>query len=807
MYRGHTTSPRLKPLALAVAIAALNPLSGGPARAQAVDSVSSVQEYSIAAGPLDEALVTIARKSARTILFAPALVAPYRAGPVTGQLTFEEALRRALAGTGLHAEISAGGSVTIRAGAAPAPVSAAAVQPPVAASSAAKAQRQEHAEARAGQEIQSVTVLGQRGEKNYLTDSTSGATRTDTPLSEVPNSVSVVTRLLIDDQQANSLDDMMRNVAGVQAMSAGGTPGGAFAVRGFTVENTMTDGMMGQGTLGNAIPLIGVDHVEVLKGPEAILGGAGARYGGVIDVVMKKPQAQKVRDLDLLLSDYGHESIGVDLAGPVMQDDNRLTYRLVGSDERSDRNFLGYEGIRHDYVAASGGWKDADTSLVVGVDRTVNHDPVVPYTVALGTQPSRSVPLRVLGNSFDGFGYQQTRAYYEFEQRLTSQWSLRSRGSDVEQGLNFSFWVPATVIAAESGDILNRANSGDIRIRSLAMQNDLIGKFSTGALDHTVVVGTDYFHQSTSDLIQIRAIQPFNVFTSSDLPAVASLGTPLVSIPVSLRNGENGVFLQDQIAIGEKWHFVVAVRRATYLGYTDPNTRKWVPNAGVVYSFSPEVSVYTSTNNGYSARAGETESSGTALPPETSRQIEAGVKLTLLKGSLWLTTSVYRIAVNDVANTDPEDSNFYVLGPGQVTKGVEFELDGLLLPGLNVSSSYSYMTVKTDDGTQALYSPKNTASLWMTYRFRDQALQGWGVGAGIFARSLSLGQNNSGGDDVQVPGQAQVDTSVFYASGRWKATLGVKNLFNRRLYGAAATDNYVPVQAPRAVTLTTKIAF
>jgi iron complex outermembrane recepter protein len=607
MYRGRKTSPRLRPLALAAAIAALNPLAFSPARAQAADSVSSVQDYDIAAGPLDETLVTIARKSGRTILFAPALVAPYKAGPVAGQLSFDEALRRALAGSGLHAEIAAGGSVTIRAGASPVPVSAAAT-PPAAASGVAAAQRQERVDARPVQENQSVTVLGQRGEQNYLTDSTSGATRTDTPLSEVPNSVSVVTRLLIDDQQANSLDDMMRNVAGVQDMSAGGAPGGAFAVRGFTVENTMTDGMMGEGTLGNAIPLIGVDHVEVLKGPEAIIGGAGARYGGVIDVVMKKPQAQKVRGLELLLSDYGHESIGVDLAGPVMQDDNRLTYRLVGSDERSDRNFLGYEGIRHDYVAASGGWKDADTSLVVGVDRTVNHDPVVPYTVALGTQPSRSVPLRVLGNSSDGFGYQQTRTYYEFEQRLTSQWSLRSRGSDVEQGLNFNFWIPVTVTAAASGDILNRANAGDVRIRSQTMQNDLIGKFSTGALDHTVVVGTDYFHQNTSDLIQIKDVEPFNVFTSSGLPAVTSL-SPLVSIPVTIRNGEDGVFLQDQVAIGEKWHFLVALRRATYLGYTDPNTRKWLPNAGVVYSFSPEVSVYTSTNNGYSARAGETESS------------------------------------------------------------------------------------------------------------------------------------------------------------------------------------------------------
>ena len=805
MYRGRKTSPRLKPLALAAAIAALNPLACNSVRAQAADSAPSVQEYSIAAGPLDEVLVSIARKSGRTILFAPALVAPYRAGPVTGQLSFEEALRRALAGSGLHAEISAGGSITIRAGASPAPVSAAAIQPSAAASSAATAQRQERVEARTGQEIQSVTVLGQRGEQNYLTDSTSGATRTDTPLSEVPNSVSVVTRLLIDDQQANSLDEMMRNVSGVQAMSAGGAPGGNFSVRGFTVENTMTDGMMGQGTLGNAIPMLGVDHVEVLKGPEAILGGSGARYGGVIDVVMKKPQAQKVRNLDLLVSDYGHESIGVDLAGPVMQDDDRLTYRLVASDERSDRNFLDYVGIRHDYVAASGGWKDADTSLVVGVDRVVNHDPVIPYTVALGAQLSRSVPLRVLGNYSDGFGYQQTRTYYEFEQRLTSQWSLRSRGSDVEQGINANFWTPTS--EAASGQLVNRAYSTGSRVHSQTMQNDLVGKLSTGALDHTVVVGTDYFHQTTADVIQIRGIRPFNVFTSSDLPAVKSLGTPLVSIPVALRNGEDGVFLQDQIAIGEKWHFVVAARRATYLAYTDPNTRKWLPNAGVVYSFSPEVSVYTSTNNGYSARAGETESSGAALPPETSRQIEAGVKFTLLKDSLWLTTSVYRIAVNNVANSDPEDSNFYVLGPGQVNKGVEFELDGLLLPGLNISSSYAYANVKTDDGTQALYSPKNTVSLWMTYRFRNQALQGWGVGAGIFARSLSLGQNNSGGDDVKVPGQAQVDTSIFYSSGRWSATLGIKNLFNRRLYGAAASDTYVPVQAPRAATLTTKIAF
>ena len=146
------------------------------------------------------------------------------------------------------------------------------------------------------------------------------------------------------------------------------------------------------------------------------------------------------------------------------------------------------------------------------------------------------------------------------------------------------------------------------------------------------------------------------------------------------------------------------------------------------------------------------------------------------------------------------------MGEGQRTRGAEIDAQGRLLPGLEAIFNYTYTQVKDMGDPEALFAgqPKHKANLWAVYRFQRAELKGLGIGAGISGKSSSLGQT---WQPFIVPGGAQVDATVYYTTGPWSATMGVKNVFDRLLYDTTSGSNYIPVMTGRAYVLTVKRSF
>jgi iron complex outermembrane receptor protein len=752
-------------------------------------------DFAIPAQSLAAALIAFGKQANVQVLTAGGTIAGFRSPGLTGSFSAEDALGRLLQGSGLSYEFMDAGTVVVR------PRVGDAKAGPVAKPSEVKDLAPVRAEAMVERDV------------GYLADLTSIATRNDAYLIDVPQSISVVTRDLIDSQQLLTVADAVRNVAGVQYIEGSdGLP--LFQIRGFYTGNGLTDGMPNSiAGSGDYPPLVGVQRVEVLKGPQSILGDTtGSNFGGLVNITSKQPQSEPVRQFSYSLGEQGETQAALDLAGPLGSMPG-LTYRLVLSGEYADRSPQGYRSRRSAYLAPSIGWRGKTTQLVVGLQRIDNRLPMPDHVVLLNGTLSSASPFGLLtGSPSDYASYQTSRLYYLLDQQLGDTWTWRSRGQYVHQQNDQKSWTLYNPSANGDADPLAEAYRYNDAYYSL--QNDLVGVFG-GRVTHTVTVGFDYARSRighSDDYLHPYDGAQYNLFTSPQLPSVASVIQPADNQPLggSPWSIDSGLFLQDQIALGEHWGALAAVRRATYEVSTEdvagdpwnPRRTKWVPNLGVVYKLTPDIAFYGSAASGFQpvSYLGE---NGRPLVPALSRQLEAGAKFNLFEQRARLTVSLYRIMLDhSYVLVSPQPPNFAELGPGQTNRGMELEFNGRVTPGLDISTNYTLAQISNHDGTQATGAPRQRFNLWANYWFQHGALRGWGVAAGVLARSHSLGESLDGNTYFAVPGQAEVDANVSYRTDRWRMTLGVKNLFARSLYAADFDETFVPLRTRRSVLLT-----
>jgi iron complex outermembrane receptor protein len=761
----------------------------------------AVLHFAIPPQTLSTALIAFGRQANVQVLTAGGEVDAVRSPGVAGDCTAAAALDRLLAGTGLGYRYVDAGTVVVE------PLADGANGPRMAAASPARVDVRQ---------LAPVVATGLVDQGGYLVDVGDGATRTDTDLLELPAAVSEVPHDLLDSQQARSVADAVRNVAGVQYLD-GSDALPVFLVRGFEVGNGMIDGLPNSiVSYGDFPPLIGIDHVEVLKGPQAIIGDASVNnnFGGLINLVMKQPTATPVRRFDFALGQYGDSQLGVDLGGPLGKG-GHWTYRLIVSGEYADRTRQGRHGPRSGYLAPSIGWQDAANKLVVSVERIVRHEPIPDYAVMPGGNLSSVTPPGLMtGNPGDHSLFRTTRLSYAFEHRFDEVWTFRSRGQYVRQDSAVQEWnLYGFSPSGDAQALAERFRYGDA---FYTVQNDVVGRFGSGEIRHVLVAGFDYSRAqsgSLDDVFGYPAQAAYNLRTSPPLPPVPSAIGPGngfdMHFPGDPWSIDHALFLQDQLALGERWDALLALRRSTYeLATTDANGNpqtqhrsQWVPNAGLLYKLTPLLSLYASATSGFQADE-VLGKNGEPLPPSHSRQLETGAKLMLFDQRAMFTVAAYRIMLDHSTDlSSPKPPYFGVPGPGQSNRGVELEFNGRPAPGLDLSSAYTHALVRNHDGSPPTGMPRQHFNLWASYRFQHGAWRGWGVAGGVLARSASRGELSDGSAYFAIPGQARVDANVSWQGARWRVTLGVRNLFDRDLYDAEFDETFVPLHRGRSVVL------
>ena len=755
--------------------------------------------FAIPPQSLPTALIAFGRQANVQVLTAGGSVAAVRSRGFAGTGTPATALGRLLQGTGLAYRFVDAGTVVV--------------------TPEATARRDAASGAKADvRQLEPVVTTGEVDAGGYLVDVGSGATRVDSDLLELPAAVSEVPHDLLDSQQARTVADAVRNVAGVEFLDgADALP--VFLVRSFQVGNGMIDGLPNSiASYGDYPPLIGIDRVEVLKGPQAIIGDTSVsnNFGGLINLVMKQPTATPVRKLEFTLGQYGDGQLGVDAGGP-LDKQGRWTYRLVASGEYANRTRQGHHGQRNVYFAPSIGWHDDANRLVVSAERIVRREPVPDYAVLLaGSLRSMTPPGLLIGNVDDHSLFRTARLSYAFEHRFDDTWTFRSRGQYVRQDSRVQQW-----------DLVNFSLNGDVGLMAAesyryhdafwTMQNDVLGRFDSGPVSHVLVAGLDYsraLSASADDVFGFPQMSGYNLYSSAPLPSVTATITPSNSASIHALGDpwitDHALFLQDQLTLGEHWNALLALRRATYELVTldtsgthllTSHKSQWVPNVGLLYKLTPLLSVYASVTSGFQADA-VLGKSGQPLPPSHSRQEELGAKLMLFGQRAMLTMAAYRTELNHSTNlASPRPPYYGIPGPGQTNRGIELEFNGRPLPGLDLSAAYSNATEHNDDGTLPTGTPRQRFNLWAGYRIQHGAWRGWGVAGGVLARSASRGELSDGSTYFTIPGQARVDANVSWQGAHWGIALGVRNLFDRKLLDAEFNENFVPVHCGRSVLL------
>jgi iron complex outermembrane recepter protein len=774
-----------------------------------VAAPSADMRFVIPSQSLASALIAFGKQANVQVLTAAQTVEGVRSNAVAGSLSPSAALTQMLQGIGITFQFVDARTVVIK------PIGSASTKATGTASKTANGST----EATLLTPVQAIAMIGK--DTSYMGDVSSGPTRTLADPLDVSQSVGIVTQGLFQSQQLKTVQEAVQNVAGAVYYDDGnGLP--IFLIRGFQTGNGMTDGLPNSiSGIGEYPPLIGVERVEVLKGPQAILGddesGGNNDFGGLINIVLKKPQSDPVHVLTFSVGQYGEKQVGLDLAG-ALNNSKSLSYRLIVDGDVSDRTEQGMNGQRERYIAPSIGWTTTDTYFVAGFSWLLDRIPIPDHVVLRGDSVSEASPPGILlDNPGDHTEVNTRRFYYLFEHRFNDVWTFRSRAQYVRESENEQFWQLTSI--QPDGDTTATAVNSWYSDAYYALQNDLVASWGHGWLQHTVTLGFDYSRvQVGGDTYGYSNGEPYNLFTGGGLPPPASALTP-ADYTQGFQSGlpwvtQSGVFIQDQMSLGTQWELLVAWRRAAYelqtthLNGTPWNEDKvqWVPNFGLVYKLEPNISLYASTSNGFEPDT-NLGKNGRPLPVVLSRQIELGSKFDLFDNRARLTLAAYRIMLDHSYDLVTFGPYYVVPGPGQTDKGVEAEFNGQVTKGFEVSASFTNALVENHDGSPATGSPRQVFNLWGSYMFQDAPLRGWGVAAGVLAHGPSLGETYDFANYIHIPGQASVAANVSYRTQRWSVTFGVKNLLDRNLYGTYFSDIFVPLNNRRTYLLSGAISF
>ncbi|MFC6839534.1 TonB-dependent siderophore receptor [Xanthomonas theicola] len=740
-------------------------------QSDAVPGAEAAGDYALPAGPLSSALREIARVSGRAVRFDDADVRGRQAPTLQGRLAAVEAVQRAISQSGLSMRSAAGGELVVFV-----------------------------------PWLDAVRAVARRdqAETEFKADRSDTTSRSGNSLMDTPAAVTVITSKVLETQQATSITEALANASGVVVQqNLQGTP--SFSVRGYgDTYNNLSTNVMSNGINdpdGTSTSVYGVERIEVLKGPQAILIGART-LGGAVNIVTKKPQAETAGQVSLQYGSHNDRTVAADVGGALNKDD-RLSARVIGAWTGAGGSEGDYDGRRDRFVMPQIRWKDENTDLLVGASYDKQRNPANRYGFAWDGR-IQPLPGRRLGRANDGIDTKNRRLFYSFEQRIGEHFTLVSSAERALGTVDLHLQSPLVVLSPAAALALYSPLSNLTDFNSTSGDHYLRSEFATGLLQHTLSTGLSHY-QGTQ---QIDAYQggmaPVSLYTASadDFPAMASRAVPSDIYRIGYK--QFGVYAQDLIGWKDTT-LLLSVRRSRYEEGPSSTTiagnanaavsakqtsDKTLPGVGLVQRLAPWASVYASYTQGFSPSFGNACDGG-APKPRSSENREIGAKFDLADGRLGITTAGFEIKDKNAAEYNIA-LRCYTFVPSQVTKGFELDLQGRLAPGWNTIFNYTYS--KTDNPSNpARYfpgKPRNSASLWSTYDFQDGVLARWGLGLGVTARSDSPGTNSN---SYRLPGGASVDTRVYYRQDRWRLTLGVKNVFDRLLYGAATTETYIPV--------------
>lgn len=679
--------------------------------------------------------------------------------------------------------------------------------------------------------MQDVVVTGAPQQDDFNTTQSS-MTRLGTDLHDVPQSVTVVNKALMQSQGATSLQDALRNVAGITLGAAeGGTIGNNINLNGFSARTDIyLDGFRDRGQYYR--DTFDLNEIEVLMGPSSMLFGRGST-GGVINQVSKKPRLKDFTDVTGSVTTNGLVRSTVDTN---MQLSDTSAFRLNGMAQGGDISTRDQSSVEDYGIAPSYKW-GIGTPTEITLSALLQHNRDSPD---YGIPPVNGSPADVKRDTFYGFTDDQTtqdiamvsaavqhkftpdimlrnQTQYNFVRTNARETAPQSVGTiDPIKGF---VPLPASGTNLPLSDLWVDQQSHDrvIQDTSIFNQTELTTKFNTGSVRHNLLTGVELGHDNYQNTSYGRTGTCDGVPLASGFVAC----TPLINPPQTTSpanaptfkgnyaTGEAntvGLYANDSIELTRQVKLVGGLRWDRYeatvhntiassrnLASADQTVDYTSVRAGAIWQPTEAQSYYFSYGTSFNPSLEQL--TGTVgqqdLSPETNKSYEVGGKWDLMNGDLSLNSALFQIQKNN-ARTQISPGVFELDGTVRV-RGVRAGATGRVTPKVQVYAAYTYLDAditKAADGTEGntpANTPKNTFNFWTTY----QVLQNWEVGGGAVYTSQRYAANT---DTVKVGGYTRWDGTVAYKQPKYEVRLNVFNLFNKSYF-----DQLIPSDGGRVV--------
>lgn len=644
------------------------------------------------------------------------------------------------------------------------------------------------------------------------------------PLQDTPQSITVVTEEVIEDQAATRVRDSLRNVPGITLNAGeGGAQGDNLTIRGFSGRGDFyMDGMRDIGSYNR--DSFNLESLEVLKGPSSVLFGRGST-GGVVNQVSKTPKAAAFNDGSLSLGSNHLLRATADINQPLNASTAlRLNAMAEGSevaerDEAENRRFA----VAPSLTLGLGGPTELTLSFLHQQEENVP-DLGLPYLFGRPAPVSRS--------SFYGLGdydYEDVvvdvataRLRHEFAAGpvLTNTLRYGRYGRDVSATAPRIAGNPAP--GTPLGSILvNRSKngpSGDSVTTALFNQTDIATDFATGPLRHAVSGGIELGRETVdSTRFTFTGVPQATLLDPNPGNSTATLGRSIRS-DLDVSADTFAVYAMDRVSISERWELIAGLRwdrfdmdyRDRVTGAAFERTDEMLSGrAALVYKPLAWQSWYASYGTSFNPSAEFLALSATSagLSPEENRTFEIGAKFDLLDGALALRGAVFRIEKTNARIPDPAGGGLQVLQGEQRVDGFELEVAGQITPWWNIIAGYAYLDSEIVEsgnaaelGNRLPSTPEHGASLWSTVRLDPS----WQVGGGVFL----VGERYANAANTnKAEGYARVDAMVGYRlTDQVEVRFNVFNVFDTDYYDAVYTGHVVP-GAGRTAVLSTSFRF
>jgi iron complex outermembrane receptor protein len=627
----------------------------------------------------------------------------------------------------------------------------------------------------------------------YVAKSTTAGSKTATPITQIPQSVSVVGRDELDDRGVSKVDEALRYTPGVFAQPFGrdGDTNWVY-IRGFDATQT---GMFLDGLQQFSFAFGGfynepfaLERVEVLRGASSVLYG-GSNPGGIVNQVSKRPDGERLRYLETGINDVGNAWLGIDIGDRASTAlDYRLTARIAGGDGYTD-----FEEDFRGFIHPSFTWhvdKDTDFTVLANylvLDQTHGGGSFLPYVGTVVANPlfGKIDPERNFTEpGIDEYQRRQANIGYEFERRFASDWAVRQ---------NFRYgWMSLHEVApftfgyaTPAQDTLARFNfEHRTEVDNVLVDNQLEGRVKTGDIVHRLLIGSDYKWyrldqvQASGEATPISPLDPI-------YGGPTSIGVPYIDQVATLQ--QLGIYAQDQLSFGDGLIVTLGGRydkveiEAEGSPAYEISPDEWSGRAGIAYEFKNGLTPYAAISTFFNPQLGILFPSNAPIVPESGDLVEVGVKY----APKWF-DGLITLAWFDLTKQNVVVGNAITFEQTQLgevnSQGVELEVKANLTEDLKLTAFFTAFDLEiTRDvnagliGNTPFLIPETQAGVSLAYTFHEGGLNGIIIGGGVRYNGESWADNEN---TLKVPDVVLFDTNIGYAQDNWGISLNVNNVFD-----------------------------